>query len=110
MNNKGRWHSVCAALLIFASSLIYAQDFRATVNGRVTDATGGGVPNAKVIARNLDTAAEVAATSGPDGAYTILSLPPGRYEIVAEAAGFKRTTRGNLQLQVSETRTIDITM
>ena len=110
MINVRRLHSVCAALVMLASSPIYAQDFRATVNGRITDVSGGGVPAAKVVARNLETGAELATTSGSDGAYTILSMPPGRYEIVAEATGFKRTVRGNLQLQVSETRTVDITM
>lgn len=56
--------------------LIHAQEFRATITGRVTDASGGGVPDAKITAVNSKTNETAAATTGADGDYTIPLLKP----------------------------------
>ena len=67
------------ALLLSAACLFSAlgQEFRATLNGRVTDPTGAGVAGAKVTATNTSTN-EVASTETlAEGDYTIPLLKPG---------------------------------
>ena len=68
---KGIWLLVCSV-----GSLL-AQEFRATLTGRLTDATGAGVPNATITANNVATNVEVTGTTGDDGNYTIPFLQPG---------------------------------
>ncbi|HZS06691.1 MAG TPA: carboxypeptidase-like regulatory domain-containing protein [Blastocatellia bacterium] len=55
----------------------FAQEFRATLTGRVTDAGGAAVPSAKITVKNLQTGEEFSATSGGDGNYTLPFLIPG---------------------------------
>jgi hypothetical protein len=42
-------------LLLVTSLPAFAQEFRATLTGRVTDPSGSGVPGAKVSAVNVQT-------------------------------------------------------
>jgi hypothetical protein len=97
-------------LAMLVAALGLPQGFRATLTGRVTDVTGAAIPAAKVTARHVETNTELTATTSEEGIYTIPAVEPGTYTIAAESTGFKRTLRENLQIQVSETRSIDITM
>ena len=48
--------------------------------------------------------------SGDNGAFIASGLVPGRYEVSAALQGFKTFKRGDLQLEVGRTATIDVTM
>lgn len=100
---------VCLLLTVFANTA-GAQEFRATVNGRVTDTSGAAVPGVTVTARNPQTNETASATSNEEGNYTIPFLKPGTYSITAEASGFKKFNIPEQVLQVSQTAAIDIPM
>src|SRR2546428_8749991 len=89
--------------------LARAQDFRATLNGRVVDTTKAAIPGAAVTAHNVETNETVAVTTNADGNYTIPFLRPGAYSLTVEAPGFKKYTR-RLRLEVSQTATINVEM
>ena len=55
-------------LFILLASLGLAQEFRATISGRVLDATGAFVPNAKVVATNVANNETNEATTNTSGA------------------------------------------
>lgn len=61
------------------------------LNGRVTDATGAGVPGATVTAFDKDGNARSVA-SGDDGSYRFDALPAGSYAVKFSARGFKEST------------------
>ena len=84
------------ALLAFSISGA-AQDFRATLTGRVTDASGAAVPGAKITVKNLNTNETFDTTSTGEGAYTIPFLVPGRYSATVEAIGFKRVANDGFE-------------
>jgi hypothetical protein len=88
--------------LIFLCVAAFAQDFRATLTGTVTDPSGAAVPGANVKATNTGTNAvkEVKATS--DGVYTIPYLDPGVYDIEVTASGFQGLKRTAITLQVAQ--------
>jgi hypothetical protein len=87
-----------------------AQEFRATISGRVLDATGAFVPNAKVVATNVANNETSEATTNTSGAYSIPFLRPGDYKVVVTATGFKQYTRENLVLEVGKIVGLDITL
>ena len=58
-----------------------AQEFRATVNGRVTDVAGAAIVNATVTVRNLATNELAVVTTNSEGAYNVPFLKPGIYLI-----------------------------
>jgi hypothetical protein len=104
-----RGHPACATVsLTVCLTALYAQEFRATITGRVIDAQQAAVPNAQVIATQQDTGAVYRTQTAADGQYTIPFLAPGPYTINAEAPGFKRYVRQSLRLEPNERIGIDI--
>lgn len=102
------WLGLILVLLLAPISL--AQDFRATVTGRVTDKNGAALPNAQVNAKNLGTNEINTAATSSEGTYRIPFLRPGLYSITVEAQGFKKSTRDNLELVISQQATIDFAL
>src|SRR5258708_6964452 len=100
----------CLLVGLLAAGALFAQEFRATLTGRVIDPSNSAVPNAVVQVRN--TATNEVATSSTDnqGSYTVPFLKPGMYDVSVEAAGFKKSTQENLVLNVGQTATLNITL
>ncbi len=95
-------------LSIIATAL--AQDFRATVTGRVTDANRAAIPNASVQVKNIGTNEVSTATTNSEGNYRVPFLRPGTYSITVESSGFKRATRDNIELVISQAATFDFAL
>ena len=85
-----------------------AQEFRATVNGRVSDPTGASVPNAQVNVKNTATNETVTVSTNGEGGYTVPFIRPGLYTMNVEAPGFKKYTREKQEFQVGQTATINV--
>ncbi|MCC6590254.1 MAG: carboxypeptidase regulatory-like domain-containing protein [Bryobacterales bacterium] len=97
----------CVVLLTVLSYKAAAQ-ITASIRGTVTDATGAGVVGARISATNAGTGFTATATSTADGTYTLTQLPIGTYNIVAEAAGFKKAEFSNVKLATNQVAGIDI--
>src|SRR5438094_3170002 len=95
------------ALMIFASSVSGALAQTVTtgsISGVVTDQTGAAVPEITVTATSPNLIQPQSATTGPDGRYTILNLPPGKYTLIAEAQkGFARLQQSNIDVNLGKT-------
>lgn len=98
-----------AAASLFVSP-IFAQEFRASLNGRVTDPSGAPVANAKLEVRSATTGVIQNTTTTEDGRYQIPFLDPGSYIVTAEKTGFQRAIREGLQLQIAEKAELNIQM
>lgn len=98
---------VAAAVCLF-SSLTFAQEFRGTITGVVTDASGGHVVGAKIAAVQSGTGSRTQTTSDSTGQYTIPFLNPGKYDVSAQMPGFKEFVRKDLSLDAGDHLQIDI--
>lgn len=98
------------AALCLAASLGFAQDFRATISGRVFDSSGGAIPGARVQVVNVANNESSSATADASGAYSIPFLRPGNYRMTVTSEGFKQFIRENIILEVGRVVGIDITM
>jgi hypothetical protein len=87
-----------AALLLIATSA-WAQSFRGSIRGTVTDPSGSVITGAKVTAKNIGTGLQREATTGQDGAYVLAELPAGEYTVRAESAGLSPSAQ-NVQVNV----------
>src|SRR5262249_38688278 len=87
-----------------------AQDFRATITGRITDSNKAAVPNAKVSVKNLGTNETTTANTDSGGDYRAPFLRPGSYSITVEATGFKKVTRDKIELVISQMATFDFAL
>jgi len=83
-------------------TVLYAQETRGTILGRVTDQTGAGIPNADVQVVNQAMGTTMTVKTNGDGLYSVPLLLPGMYKITASATGFKGFVRENVQLQVAD--------
>ena len=101
--------SICALLAVLMSAAVMsAQQGNAEVRGRVTDAQSGVLAGIQITVRNQDTGMFRETVSTEDGSYFVSGIVPGKYEIVAEAKGFKRFNRTDLVLEVGKTTTLDV--
>lgn len=93
---------LAAAFLSIAVWPLAAQEYRATITGTVTDATGAAVPAAQIEARDVATSAVTTARSNEMGVYTLPFLLPGTYDVTATAAGFKQTVHKGIELHAGD--------
>lgn len=91
-------------------SLIHAQANRASITGTVTDASGAVMADVLVTARNLDTNVDSTSTTNNEGIYSIPNLPPGKYSLTFQKAGFKQFDEKSLTLISTQVAGINVTM
>src|ERR1700730_14963272 len=106
----GKFAFRIAFLLAFSTLIVYGAhaQYRAGIQGTVLDSQGNSVEGATVTLTNQETNKVSQSTSNSAGVYTFLGLPPGRYRINAEAAGFKKKTLENVTVQGEQTQGVDI--
>jgi hypothetical protein len=100
--------------VLFATVLLFntasAQATTGTITGRVVDAQGAVVPGAKVTVTSRATGAERTAIANSDGEYSVPNIPPGRYNVSAEAATFSRALIEDVELLVGARQTLNFDM
>ena len=101
--------AVLSAIVCLAGSA-FAQDPRGTIRGRVVDGSDAVLPGATVSAVNVTTGVRVDVTTNQDGMYNLPFLPAGIYTVSADLNGFNSWSRPGVQVRVSETTELTITM
>lgn len=110
--------ALAGKLLLFAivmslgvtAALAQAQATAADLVGTVTDPNGAVVAGATVTAKSNATGISRTVTSGADGSYKIIGLPPGDYEITTEAPTFKKVVISPVKLTVGQRAELGIKM
>ena len=70
--------------------LLRAQVNTSAIAGIVTDESGSVAPNVEVTAVQEATGLTRKTRTNETGEYVLPQLPPGRYQVTAEAAGFQK--------------------
>src|SRR2546425_771918 len=105
-----RFLSCCLLTLIGLGLIVasaYAQEFRGSITGRVTDPSGASVPGSQVTVTNSATNVSSSATTNEDGVYSVPYLAPGQYTVVAEMRGFKKLLR-SVEVRVGDKLPLDL--
>jgi hypothetical protein len=87
-----------------------AQSDTSSLSGTVSDTSGAVLPNAKIVVRNEATHIERTTSSNESGNFNITNLEAGNYSIRVEAPNFETKTLGNVKVDPSIGRRVDITM
>lgn len=77
---------------------------------RIVDTTGGVMPGATVVVRNVDTGLERTFVSGDNGRVVVPQLQPGRYVVEASMPGFATLRQEDVVLTVGQSLSFDLTM
>lgn len=106
---KNRFLMILAAAFLAATPL-FAQTETTTgsINGVITDNTGGALPGVTVSATNTQTGLTRTVTTGMEGSYSIPQLPPGTYRVNAELAGLGSAQRTGVSVLLGSSTKVDV--
>jgi hypothetical protein len=76
------------------------------LTGRITDPAGAVIPGVTVTLRSPETGLVRTAVTNQSGDYLFALVPPGRYTVEAELAGFKKVERQDVLISVGTRQTL----
>src|SRR5579864_6528792 len=94
----------CFCLL---SAVVFAQE-TGSIRGTVTDTSSAAVPAAKITVTDVDRNVDYSTVSDSSGRYIFPTLPPARYTLAVEAAGFQKATQAPFALEVQQQATVNV--
>ncbi len=97
------------ALMIGISTAALAQ-YRAGIQGAVTDSHGAAITGATITLTSKETNRTQTTKSGDEGFYRFDRLAPGRYSISAEMANFKKKMLENVEVKAEDVQGINIVL
>jgi len=99
-------------LCLFLSGLttIVNAQFKASIQGTVTDTGGATVPDATVTLTNKETSRSQTTTTSGEGFYRFSGLAPGLYTITVEKQSFKKQLVENVKIDAETTEGVDIAL
>src|ERR1041384_1506853 len=95
----------CLCVLVLSGA--FGQGDRGTITGTVTDPTGAVIVGARVRAENASTHNVVETMTTATGNFTLPQVPVGMWDVVIEAAGFKRYASLKNEIEVAQTIRLD---
>src|SRR5437763_5125906 len=96
--------AVCA---LFLAASAHAQ-YRASIQGVVTDPQGAVVSGATVTLTNHETNQTLTATTDGNGIYNFNGLPPSQYTLTVEKSGFKKKVLDSVGIIAEQANALNI--
>ncbi len=87
---------------------VQAQTATGSVNGTITDSTGGAVPAATVKLTNQATRIETTRSTNDYGTFVFVNVQPGTYVLRVSQPGFKEAEIAPFTVGVSQSATVDV--
>ncbi|MCA1603402.1 MAG: carboxypeptidase-like regulatory domain-containing protein, partial [Acidobacteria bacterium] len=100
---------LCGSIVLLCVAAASAQ-FRAGIQGTVTDPQGGAVSDATITVTNKETAKAQQVTSSGEGFYRVTGLPPATYTVTAEKTGYKKKVLESVSVAAETTQGLDIAL
>src|SRR5271155_3776408 len=112
MKISSRWGVVvviaCAILvMMLAAAPGWAQTFRGTIQGTVTDSSGAALVGATVTIHNVDTGIDRITQTNTDGSYLVPELQIGTYTVAVSMSGFQKAVTAGVVVDVATEKLID---
>ena len=99
--------SVFFMLLLAAAA---SAQFRAGLQGSVTDTQGGAVIGATVTLTSNETGKTQQSTTTDEGFYRFTGLAPGSYNVTVEQAGFNKKTLENITINAEQVEGLNLAL
>jgi len=98
---------LAAILLVVFASALHAQ-YRASIQGVITDPEGAIIPGAKATLTNLETGKMLEATSNSEGIYNFGALPPSHFKLEVSKEGFKTKVLDNVPIIAEQINAVNV--
>jgi hypothetical protein len=101
-----------AALALFTFNALpsRAQVAGGTLAGTITDPSGGEVPNAQIVIKDVATGVERTVTTNKDGFYIAANLLPAEYQVTVSASGFNTEIKTGIKINVGTQQEFNLTL
>ena|ERR1041385_7590257 len=96
-------------LVVLIARFSLAQVTGGGIAGTITDQSGAAVGQTHITVRSLATGFDRTLNASEDGSYSVAALPAGKYEVKAEAEGFRSVTL-QATVEVGTTTTVNLAM
>ena len=105
-----RFNCAIALSAIAVSACVPAAhaQFRASIQGTVSDISGAVVPGATVTLTDLGTGKVLTSTSDDRGLYNFNALPPDQFSIVVEKTGFQKKVLDHVELIPEQANAVNV--
>jgi len=100
---------IAGAFLLIVATSTNAQ-FKAGIQGTVTDTAGALVPAAKITLTNTETSKAQETNSSDEGFYRIAGLAPGKYKLTVEKAGYKQKVFEDVLVNAEAVQGLDVAL
>ncbi len=98
---------VLTVALLCLQTVGFAQAF-GSISGTVRDERGDVVAGAQITITNTGTNAARSASATKDGVFQFTQVPPGTYDVRAEATGFKTIVQTGVLVQVNTPQSLEL--
>jgi len=109
-----RRNSVLRTLVVSLFALVFLTSahaqYRASLQGTVTDPQGAVLPDATVTLTNKETARSTVTQTNGSGVYNFNGLSPSTYSIKVEKAGFKQQFLDNVHVIAEQANGVDVVL
>jgi hypothetical protein len=97
-------------ILVCIAGIGWAQDIatKGSISGKVTDATGAVIPNAKITISG--PTGDRTVTANESGDFEVQNLTPGSYKVRAEQSGFKAVSVPDVVVNVGRSTALKLTL
>ncbi len=99
--------AIISLLVMLGLSMSLFAGTTGTLMGRVKDQDGKPVPYASVFLMQGDANTDHGMNTNDKGAYTLINLPPGEYDVVCQMVGFRPQKITGVQIRVDEVSTVN---
>jgi len=104
-------HSLLLLLILFTGGLAAnAQNFRGSLNGTVTDATGAALAHASVTITQVDTGVTHTTVSSSAGEFAFQDLPVGTYTVTVTSSGFSTAKYDKIAVSAGVPYTLPVSL
>jgi outer membrane receptor protein involved in Fe transport len=102
---------VSRALILFVTgALPVLAQFSSSIQGLVSDVSGGVIPAAAITVTNVATGVSRETATSANGFYRVLDLGPGQYRVAASKAGFQNAEQDKIDVGISDAARVDFVL
>jgi hypothetical protein len=97
-------------LLALSALSLAAQTVAGSISGIISDPSGASIAGATILVTDLDRNVSLRTTSNESGVYIVTPVPPGRYTVRAEKAGFRTYQLAELPIATQQKAAVNISL
>jgi hypothetical protein len=104
MHARSSYRFLFVVLLLIVTATSGFAQYRASLQGTVTDPSGASIPGATVTVKSTETNFTRSAQTSDTGVYSIPSLAPGLYTITVDKQGFRKNEISNFRIVADQSQ------